>query len=66
MRELTAQEMDLASGSGVVVGILGVVVAMGSLATTTKGVATAIGVAGLILAGISLVQSNDNGACAAQ
>ncbi len=58
MRELTVQEMDEASGG--IVPVLGVVLAFGSLVVKHKVAATAIGVAGLLLAGVSLVQSQNS------
>ena len=58
MRTLTVQEMEQASGG--VVPIVGVVLAFGSLVVNHKVAATAIGVAGLVLAGHSLVQSQNN------
>lgn len=61
MRELTVREMDQASGG--VVPIIGVVLALGSLVVKHKVAATAIGVAGLLVAGVSLVQS-ENGCTA--
>lgn len=60
MRALTVTEMNQASGGIPVVPIVGVAVALGGLAVKHKVAATVIGVASLLLAGHSLIESNNN------
>ena len=58
MRTLTEQEMDQASGG--IAPIVGVILAFGSLVVRHKVASVAIGTAGLVHAGHSLVKSQEN------
>ena len=62
MRTLTVQEMEQAAG-GAAVPVLGVILAFAGLVVRHKVLSTAIGVAGLIHAGHSLVQSQQENSC---
>lgn len=58
MRTLSVQEMEQASGG--IAPILGVILSFGGLVVRHKVASTAIGVAGLVQAGHSLVQSQEH------
>ena len=58
MRTLTTQEMEKTSGG--IAPIIGVILAFGGLVVRHKVLSTAIGVAGLVHASHSLVDSQNN------